>query len=102
MSKLKEHYVHLPESTLLHAKFKAMSVHSRLLYSYLIAKRAGYDGWFSYSYKQIRKDSGYRFEMIAKAIGQLSDAGFIEYEHGGLMLNHNRYYLEPSWLTRDS
>jgi len=26
---------------------------------------------------------------------------FIEYKHGGLELNSNKYYLEPSWLERE-
>lgn len=102
MSKPKEHYVYIPESTLLHDKYKSMSVYSRQLYSYLICKRAGRDDWFSYSYKQIHEDSGYYDPMITKGIRQLSSVGFIEYKHGGLMLNHNKYYLEPSWLKRDN
>lgn len=101
MSKPTEHYVFIPESTLLYEPFKALRVHSRLLYSYLILRRAGNnDDWFSYSYKEIRQDSGYRFEMIAKGIKELSLIGFIEYRHGGLELNHNLYYLTPSWLVR--
>jgi len=101
MSKSKEHYVYIPESTMLHEKFKAIKPHARLLYAYLILKRAGLDGWFSYSYKEIRKDAGFKYETIASGIRQLSEGAFLEYQHGGLETNHNWYYLEPSWLSRD-
>jgi hypothetical protein len=99
--KPKEHYVFIPESTLLCAEFKAIKPHARLLYAYLICKRAGKDDWFTYPYKAIRDDSGYRYETISKCIKQLAKAGFMEYQHGGLEQNRNKYYLIPSWLTRE-
>jgi len=101
MVKPTEHYVYIPESTMLHDKYKALKPHTKLLYSYLILRRAGRDDWFSYSYKEIRTDSALRFEMIAVGVKQLSKGGFIEYQHGGLELNHNMYYLDPAWLIRD-
>jgi len=100
-TKLREHYVYIPKSTLFHDKYKGLCQHAKVLYNYLIVRRHGRDDWFSYSYKEIKKDSGLRNDMIAKSIKQLAAVKFMEYEHGGLELNHNMYYLEPSWLKRD-
>ena len=66
----------------------------------MIVRREGKDAWFSYSYREIGKDAGFRPKTIASSIRQLSDAGFIEYKHGGLELNHNTYYLDPEYLKR--
>lgn len=93
-----KHYAFIPRTTLTHEKYRALKKNARLLYIYMAAKRAGIDDWFSYSYKEIRADSGYRYATISDSIRRLSIAEFLKYEHGGLELNHNRYYLEPSWL----
>ena len=92
------HFAFLPRSTLTDPLFKALKKSTRLLYAYMVARRAGVDDWFAYSYADIRVDSGYRFESIADGIRELSAGGFLEYKHGGVELNHNRYKLESSWL----
>lgn len=97
-----QRYAFIPRSTLVSERYKSLKKSSRLLYAYLIAERAGRDARFPYSYKDMRKDSGYRYEILAICIKELEQAGFLDYEHGGLELNHNNYYLEPSWLVRDS
>ncbi len=91
------HYAFIQRTTLSHKKYKAMKKNARLLYIYMAAKRAGIDDWFSYSYKEIRADSGYRYETISDSIRGLSAAEFLKYKHGGLELNHNSYYLDPKW-----
>lgn len=100
-TKLHEHYVFIPKSTLFHKKYQGLCPHAKVLYNYLIVRRHGKDEWFSYSYKEIKKDSGLWNDMIAKSVKQLVAATFMEYKHGGLELNHNIYYLEPSWLERN-
>jgi len=68
------------------------------LFIYLAVRRKGKDASFAYSYREILRDSGMVFRTISRGIKQLAKAGFIEYEHGGLMLNHNIYYIDPGWL----
>ncbi len=94
----KRHYAFIPETTLLSDEFKALKPHARLLYAYMGCKRAGKDEWFTYPYKEIRQDTGYKFNTIASCIRQLKARGFMQYKHGGLEVNSNNYYLEPSWL----
>ena len=89
------HFVFIPKVTLVSDEFKALKKHSRLLYVYMVARRAGVDDWFSYSYKEMRQDSGYRYGTISGCIKELSQAGLVQYKHGGLELNHNIYYLMP-------
>lgn len=98
MSSHKRHYAFIPEATLLSDKYKRLRPHARLLYVYMAWKRHGADEWFTYSYKEIRKDTRYKFDTIASCIRQLVVEGLIEYEHGGLEVNRNVYYMEPSWL----
>lgn len=96
----KEHYAFIPESTLISDKFKSLRPHARLLYIYMAWKRHGIDEPFTYSYKEIRKDTGYKFDTIARSIRQLAAVGFIEYKHGGLEVNKNIYYMVLAWLER--
>ena len=92
------HYAFIPKTTLLDQRFKSMSVYARYLYVVMAAQRAGCDESFSFPYKEIREATRFRYEMISKSIKELSKAGFIEYDHGGLERNTNKYFLEPSWL----
>jgi hypothetical protein len=64
----------------------------------MVAERAGREEAFSFPYTEIRKATRFRYEMISKSIKELSKAGFLEYGHGGLERNTNKYLLEPSWL----
>lgn len=93
-----KHYAFIPKSTLVSDQFRLLKKNARLLYVYMIAKRAGRDEPFTYSYKEMRKDGGFRYETIADCIRDLEKAGLLEYEHGGLELNHNHYYIDKSWL----
>jgi len=92
------HYAFLPETTLQADEFKALTTHAKLLLFYMTCRRYGRDEWFTYPYKDIRNDTGYRPETIAKCIRQLSTKGFLEYEHGGLEANSNRYKLNMAWM----
>lgn len=93
-----KHYAFIPKTTLVSKQYKSMKKNTRLLYVYMVARRAGRDEHFPYSYKEMREEGGFRYEMIADAIRELRAGGFLEYEHGGLELNHNNYYLDPAWL----
>lgn len=95
-----EPYMLITESTVLSEEFKSLTPHTRLLYGYLIMRWAGGKEWFSYSYREIRKDTGYADMTISRGIKALEMIGFIEYVYGGLELNHNKYRLSPDWLRR--
>ncbi len=94
----KQHYAFIPKTTLVSKQYKSLKKNARLLYVYIEAKRAGRDEPFTYSYKEMREDGGFRYETIAACIRDLEKVGLLEYEHGGLELNHNHYYIEKSWL----
>lgn len=94
-------YVFIPGTTVLSDQYKSLTPHARQLYSYLILKWGGGEGEFSYSYREIRRDSGYADKTITKGIRALAKAGFIEYKHGGLELNHNIYQLDMDWLKKE-
>lgn len=92
------HYAFIPKTTLHSDKYKELTTHAKLLYVFMACQRKGQDEWFTYSYTEIRKDTGYKYNTIADCIRKLSAKGFIEYKHGGLEVNNNIYYMEPSWL----
>ncbi len=94
------HYAYIPEPTLLSEAFRQLKPHARLLYVYMVCKRAGKPGGFRYPYKEIRRDTRFKFNTIASSVRQLARGGFLTYQHGGLQLNSNIYFLEASWLER--
>ena len=94
----KGHFAFIPEDTLLSENYKKLCVHAKALYPYMVARRAGVDLEFDYPYEDIRQDTGFRYEMIRKSIGDLEAAGLLEYRHGGLERNRNMYRLVDSWL----
>lgn len=94
----KRHFALIPETTLFSEEFQRLTTHAKLLYVFMACKRAGKDEEFKYSYKDMRKDTGYKFNTIARCIRQLTAEGFMKYEHGGLEVSNNIYYLYPHWL----
>ena len=94
-----EPFAFIPEHTLLSEGYKRLGRSSKLLFVYLALRRKGVDRSFTYSYKEIKGDSGQTYNTIAKSIRELAEAGFVEYEHGGLELNPNRYYIPSGWLN---
>ena len=95
-----EHYAFIPEHTIQDPSFRKLRPNSRLLFVYLVAKSKGYSEAFSYSYKEIRKDSRMGYQTISACIKELAKEGFIEYKHGGLELNYNNYTIPAYWLER--
>ena len=98
MAKDVRHFALIPETTLLSSKFKQLRQSSKLLYFYMANRRAGYDKEFTYSYTDMREDTGMKEETITKCIRQLAQVEFLEYTHGGLEQSGNVYYLYPKWL----
>ena len=94
----KGHFAFIPEETLLSQHYKSLCVHAKALYPYMVARRAGVDLPFTYTYQEIKQDTGFRNDMISKSITELEKEGFLEYEHGGLEGNRNLYHLVDSWL----
>ena len=92
------HYAFLPETTMQAEEFKALTTHAKLLLFYMTCRRYGRDEWFTYTYKDIHDDTGYRPKTIANCIRQLSTKGFLEYEHGGLEAHKNEYKLNMEWM----
>ncbi len=68
------------------------------MYVIMIAERGGLQIPFEFSYSEIRNITGFAKTTISRGIKDLVKAGFMEYEHGGLECNPNRYELENSWL----
>lgn len=90
----------IPRRTIQSVELNALSVHARWLYILLTS------GWSRYeprkevifTYTQIRKITGFRYEMISKAIKELETAGFITVERGRLCHTHNKFYMDELWL----
>lgn len=94
----KGHFAFIPEDTLLSQEYRSLCIHAKALYPYMVARRAGIDLPFNYPYREMRRDTGMRNDMIQKSIKDLDRAGFLEYEHGGLEWNKNVYHLADRWL----
>ena len=94
----KEHYAFIPKRTLISEEFKVLTVQARFLYVVFVAERVGCDLPFSFPYKMIRETTRFRYGTTSKSIKELEKAGFLEYNHGGLERNTNKYTLAPSWL----
>ncbi len=95
-----EPFVFLPEHTLLAEEYKGLKRGSKILFIYLVLRRRGQDEEFTYSYKEIRADTGQTYNTISQGIKELEKEGMLKYKHGGLEVNHNIYYIPPDWLTR--
>ena len=94
----KRYYAFLPETTLKSDNYRELTTHAKLLFVFMACKCKGQAEPFTYSYTEIREDTGYKRKTIAACIRQLQAKGFIKYRHGGLQGNHNNYKVEISWL----
>lgn len=102
MSNPNGHFAFIPKSTTHSQELNTLSVYSRWIYVLMVAEQwgANLDGGFTFPYGEIMEITGFCRNTIAKAVKELSQAGFLYYEHGGLEANPNIYKLEDSWLHR--
>jgi len=94
-----KHYAFIPKRTTHSKELNALPVTARWLYAVMVAERGGFDSRFRFPYGKIREVTGFSRTTIRKAIKALDNAGYLDYEHGGLEQNPNMYDLNQEPLT---
>lgn len=92
------HYAFIPKRTTHSKELNALPVTARWLYTVMAAERGGFDNSFRFPYTKIREITGFSKTTIRKAVKALDEAGYLDYEHGGLEQNPNMYDLNPEPL----
>ena len=88
----------IPEVIMLDPRFRKLRPNARLLFFYMIVRRASQGTPFTYPYKEIRQDSRMKYKTIANGIRELAKAGILEYTHGGLEQGGNTYTISTDWI----
>ena len=92
------HFAFIPKQTTHSKDLNALPVTARWVYVLMIAERGGLKVPFEFPYSDIKRITGFAKTTIRRAIKDLDDAGFLDYEHGGLECNPNQYELIDDWL----
>ena len=96
-----EAFLLLPRRALRSMELNQLSVHARWLYIILMTewKRGGEEEKsFVMTYSQIKRITRFRNDRTAKCLKELSQAGFLEINHGGLERNPNHYKANLDWV----
>ena len=91
-------YAYLPKTTVVSEELNDLPATARWLYVVMVAERAGRQGKFRLPYRELHRITRFSTSTIRRAIVELERAGFLEYEHGGLEQNPNKYELDQDWL----
>lgn len=99
MTKPIRHFAVIPDTTILSSTFKKLSQSGKLLFIYMAVRRANIDKPFKYSYKEIRHDSGMKYNSISKGIREMERLGMLKITHGGLEQRGNVYEIDGGWFS---
>lgn len=93
-----KHYAFIPKYTVNSKELNALPATTRWIYVVMCAECRGRREGFTFTYEQIKDVTGFSQATIRKAIKGLDAADFLDYEHGGLEKNPNKYMLNWDWL----
>ncbi len=92
------HFAFIPKQTTHSKELNSLPVTARWMYVVMIAQRGGLKVPFEFPYSDIKRITGFAKSTISRGLKDLVKAGFVEYEHGGLECNPNKYELDDGWL----
>lgn len=95
-----EPFAIIPRRTIQSKELNNLSIHARWLYVVMTSKwsRSEPTKEITFSYTELRKITGFRYEMISKAFKELELAGFIKIQRGRLCYTYNRFNMSEHWL----
>ncbi len=92
------YYAFIPQTTVYSKELNALPATARWVYVIMVAEDHGLYAPFQIPYKRIHSITGFSTSTIHRAVEDLVNGGFMEYDHGGLEQNPNVYELNTEWL----